>query len=248
MLSGSSSGGSGGSIAVLTASILAVGDQRIKTKDGQQLHDLAPAIQSIDPKNIGVNGTGTVTVDFFAKDDGTPVIMEFTLDHLEGNPAVHLTGTMDFTFTSADATVAAPDPLFTTLSSKRGYKVGYPQDWSATRVNGWDTLRGPNGEVMQVRTGPFTGSLAALSGNDVYILKKQDKVTIISNTSAVLDGVPARLIKYRFRMSGVSVYGIDLVAVRKGSAFALEWESLAGNESADTTTFALEVESFVFSK
>ena len=242
--------GGGQGFASITASILSARDIGLVTKGGQSLHHLVPGGPAIDPKAIGFDGSGTVTTDFYAAADGTPTLIEFSIDVTQASS--HVTGIMDFTFSNAvpSTITGPPDPIFTTFTSKKGYALGYPAGWDAKPQDGWDTFNGPNTEFLQVQTrARGTSSLATEAADDVYGLKADLKATIVSNKPAAMGGEPARVITYRYKdKGGVDVFGIDVWAIHGATSYVVDWESLAGNEPADTATLGFVADSFKFTR
>lgn len=241
-----SEGSLGGAVTVSGAI-----DRGLEVKDGQRLHRLESDGAALGPSAIGFDGTGTVDLTFFARDDGTPVIMEFTVDLTQGSgaSAQRLTGTLDFTFVEgAKLTITAPEPVFTTYRSEQGYALGYPVGWDRESSEGWEVFWGPNLEDVAVwvdTTGEDT--LTSFSASDVYYLKTELKARIDSNTASTLGGEPARRIEYRTTSDdGLEYSCVWIDAIHGSKAVTLEWGAPVGNEAADTATFEYVIDSFEF--
>lgn len=61
-----------------------------------------------------------------------------------------------------------------------------------------------------------------------------------------IDGVPGRLLTYRFLIGGSNRYLFEVFCVRNGRAYEINYNNLAGNESADRTLFLDVLGSFIF--
>ena len=139
--------GPGSDFSSIMKSVLDVADVGVVTKDGRSLHHLKPKKDTPIPISaIGMadpGGDGTVTFDFYASDDGTPVVM---VDEREPGPRStdHLGHrvrmTLDYTFSNVGGPVdiACPAQVWTTFTSKRfKYSIG-----ASVRLGG-GTEQGP---------------------------------------------------------------------------------------------------------
>jgi hypothetical protein len=247
----SSSGSS--DLGAYLKSLTTLTDKGVVTKDGQALHRLSPPT-TIAPATLGFEGIGTTAIDFFARADGTPVMIEIALDLSQGATASPqpLSGTMLFTFVpNAKPAIVAPKPVFATLVSSDGFSFGYPADFEArsgeTDCAGFD---GPNLEWVGACTHPKDGeTLTGRSAAVVRALKTEVKATIASNVERELGREPARVITYTYTAkNGFEGFGIYVIAFHGSTGLDLTWESPVGNEAADTQTFGYVIDSFKFTE
>jgi len=61
-----------------------------------------------------------------------------------------------------------------------------------------------------------------------------------------MDGVPGRLLTYRFLIGGSNRYLLEAFCVKNGRAYEVNYNNLAGTESADRALFLSVVTSFFF--
>lgn len=228
-------------------------DKGVVTKDGQALHRLVPPT-TIAPAAVGFEGTGTTSIDFYAKADGTPVLIEIALDLKLGATASAqpMSGTMVFTLVpGAKPALTAPEPVFATVVSSDGFSFGYPAAFDR-RVDDVDCtgFDGPNLEWVGGCAHPkgsetLTGRSAAV----VLALKEEVNAKVASNVEGKLGGEPARVITYSYTAAnGFEGFGIYVVAFHGSTGIDLTWESPVGNERADTQTFGYVIDSFKFTK
>ncbi len=238
-------------IGSVLSSMVTAQDIGVTTRDGLQVHRLVPAGLAIQPADIGFEGTGTIKLEFLAREDGTPVAMSLTLDLVQttATASVPVSGTMDFVFVSgASPMVLAPEPVFAMFTSKKGFSYGHPANWDARADANWEGFDGPNLEWVGTRTYPKgKATLTSTTADLVYVLKKELKAKIISNVPATLGGEQARIVTFTFPApAGFQAYGICVVAFHRSTEVDLMWQSPDGNQQADTETFNKIVASFKF--
>ena len=137
--------GPGSDFSSIMKSILDVTDVGVVTKDGRSLHHLKPKNDTPIPiSSIGMadpGGDGTVTFDFYARDDGTPVVMAMNAKWtaVDGSARTPVRMTLDYTFSNVGGQVeiARPAQVWTTFTSKRfKYSMAIPSDWEAEQSKG----------------------------------------------------------------------------------------------------------------
>ena len=137
--------GPGSDFSSILKSILDVTDVGVVTKDGRSLHHLKPKNDTPIPISaIGMadpGGDGTVTFDFYARDDGTPVVMAMNAKWtaVDGSARTPVRMTLDYTFSNVGGLVdiARPAQVWTTFTSKRfKYSIALPSDWEAEQSKG----------------------------------------------------------------------------------------------------------------
>ena len=235
-------------LSTISGSVLSLADAGTESRGGLLLHRLVPSDSHLSPALAGLDGTGTVALLCFAKDDGTPMLLELTIDATTGTPPVRVTGTMDFTFTPGAApTIAPPSPIFATFASTRGYAFSHPSTWVASSTDIGESFGGPRGSTVAVYAVPAgRETVASIANQTVAALRSQLKATIDSDTEGTLGGEPARILVYHYSSTGVVAFGIDTIAIHGTSAVNINWASRAGAEEADSTTFGFVQESFRF--
>jgi hypothetical protein len=221
-----SAGGAGG-IGSFVTSLVGVKDMGVEVKAGQQLHRLSADGVSIEPVALGIDGTGTVTLDVYARDDGSPVLMEFTLDLDTGTTAAPepLTGTLDLAFEPTMVPViTAPTPVWVVFTSEKGYSLGHPADWARRDHDGWESFEAPREEMVGVVVEPdFMSSLAAFDAAHISVVETTLGAQVASDETISLDGVPAHRITYMYQTDAGLTMASDVVAVRDKTAVLLSW-------------------------
>ena len=247
----SSATSSGGLESILGTSLRDVG---VEAKDGQQLHHLEPMSGAPIPPSAfglgGIAGVTSVSLDFYAQDDGTPAVMSVGL---VGTTPVNDEPTsfdvsVDFDFQPGPASITAPSLVWTRYEEPAAfYSVGYPEDWDADTKTETKEFLGPQSEALFVNGYKDPGdTLTKLTAATVSYDRKKLKATIDSSVAGKLDDQPARVITSHYLVDGQKVFGIDVVSIYKGFGYWITWGSPAGNEDIDSEEFQPILDSFTF--
>ncbi|HLX35574.1 MAG TPA: hypothetical protein VKR30_10090 [Candidatus Limnocylindrales bacterium] len=233
-------------------------DKGVEQHDGVAAHriELAPgaalpaaAFGLTDPKIVNP----TITLVFYADDTGKPLAMVVTATWSQtvAGQAVPVTMTLDFTFTQIGGTltVAIPDHVWQTYTSKRfHYKLSYPDDWDLyLKDKHFDYFDSPS--ITYVAVERFKSSGIALNiWAQVAIAydKSHYHGTGISNVAFKLAGVSGRLITAYLTVSGKKVVTYEVIAIKGGYLYDVVWESPKGNEATDLGTFKEMLATFAY--
>jgi len=246
-------------LATSLHAVLDLADIGVEMKDGRPLHHLAQrpgaaipvsAIGMADPR-----GTGTVTVDFYVQEDGTPVLMDLTAvwTQVTGATSAPASMTIDLAFSNVGGSVviAAPDVIWKTFTSKRyQYAIAYPAEWDPLQSSGNkkpDTFQSADNTGVLVYRYPTAGStLNAIASAYVTGIKHDSKAKIASSVPAKVDGLQARRIEWTATYRGTPAWFIDALVVRGKNIYLIEYTSLAKPTDADRALFDAFVASVGF--
>ena len=188
-----------------------------------------------------------MTFDFYARDDGTPVVMAMNAKWtaVDGAARTPVRMTLDYTFSNVGGQVdiARPAQVWTTFTSKRfKYSMAIPSDWEAEQSKGKkkpDILLSADVAGVYVYRFPTYG--ASLNGgtsayvNEIKGSKTKAKVT--SNKAATVDGSRARRLEWTNVYQGTRTWNIDAVVVRGKYVYFFEYSSLEKLTNADRDLF-----------
>ena len=241
-------------------SILDVTDVGIETRQGQALHHLEPRDRASIPMSaIGATtstGDGVVTVDFYVKDDGTPVVMAIEASWTQVNGAATMAASMavDYTFSNVGGriAIAPPEEVWATFTSKRfGYSIAYPSDWEAHPSAGKtkpDELLGADSTGVYVNRYATKGAtLNQVTAGYLAELKRTSKAKVTSNTATSVDGLRARRVEWSATFDGTRVWEIDTLVVHGKQAYYIGYATLEKPTATDRTIVENLIASMAFS-
>jgi hypothetical protein len=249
------------SLSDALAGLLNASDAGVVTKNGRQLHHIVPAAGfSIPPSALGMTNPAirnpTVTIDFYADDNGQPAIMAIAAGWTQavGAQTLPVTMLLDMAFQDFGTviTIEAPSDVWTTFTSKRfGYSVAHPSDWTVDEAESDDEY-GPAGQrvvfvapqdVGAITLGTFRDGLVASYKTQLGVAKPE------SDTETKIGGQEARLITYHFtNEAGQKLVVYDTLTLRDGKGWEVFLLDLAGNEGADKAVSDAFVATFAFTK
>lgn len=234
------------SLASAMRSILAVTDVGIETRKGQDLHHLQPPSTAVIPVSaFGASdptGDGKVTIDFYVRDDGTPVVMSLALTWTQVSGATRTPAAMalDFEFSNVGGSIviSAPKQVWKTFTSKRyGYSIAYPDDWEVTpskkkdKVDLFFSAEDTGVAVVRYPTRGITLN-EIVSGYRSY-LKKESKAKVVSNMAVTVDSVKARQLEWSSVYKGDRIWHLETVVVRGKSVYFVVYSSYAALTATD---------------
>jgi hypothetical protein len=233
-------GGSNG-LASAFQRLLDVRDAGVVTRDGRPLHRIVSNGPPLPLSAMGMDGEGTLTIDFYVEDDGTLRVMAV---HVDGTPAGSTTPmamTIEFAFTKigGPVVVGQPPAVWTTFTSKRyGYSVAYPADWDPKQS---PKKSEPDAFYSADASGYFVyryategNSLNALSSAYIRNTKRAGtKVAVTSNDPATVDGSKARRLEWNATFKGTRHWSLEAVVVRGKYVYFFQLDSLAPITNAD---------------
>ena len=234
------SGGSSG-IGSAFQRVLDVREAGIATRDGDELHHLVSNGPPLPMSAMGMDGQGTITIDFYVEDDGTLRDMVMRLDGTPAGSPGPMTMTMDFAFSKigGPVVVGQPPQVWTTFSSKRyGYSVAYPADWD---VEPSPSKSKPDSFWSADESGFFvyrypTGGASLNSITSTYIRTTKragTKVALTSSDPAQVDGNKARRLEWAATFKGTRHWSLEAVVVRGKYVYFVQFDSLAPITNAD---------------
>jgi len=232
-------------------SLLDLVDTGTVTRGGRTLHHLEPrGDASIPLSAIGASdptGDGVVALDFYAEEDGTPVVMTIaaTWTQPSGKTTQRASMTVDYTFSNVGGqiVIAAPQQVWATFKSKRfGYSTAYPVDWEAKqspRKTQPDTIISyEETGFVGIRTPTGGYSLNSLTSGYITWLKRTgSKVSVTSNNATTLDGAKARKLEWTGIYDGSRAWHVDVVVVRGKYVYVFDYVSLSKLSDGDRALF-----------
>jgi hypothetical protein len=145
-------------------------DAGVETKDGAALHRLEvadPDALGAELDAIGIVSNAHVTLTFWTKDDGTPVVfrVEGTWDEPVDGVQAHVTTAQEFVLTKLSGVTITPpkNPWQWIADDTDGIAFGAPSNWSKSDVNksiSGTTYLGPTGEIVCVNGDAGSETLA----------------------------------------------------------------------------------------
>ena len=248
----------GGLSAALKA-ILGVVDVGVTTRDGRPLHHLAPPAGTLIPVSaLGIadgSAKGTVTIDFYATEAGTPVAMVIAASWAQTSGSISEPVDMqveyEFSQIGSQLVITAPSDVWTTHTSKSfGYTMAYPSDWEvkASKNKRRSDLY-LNADDTVVLAGSVTIGGTSLNTEVSHFVadeKQHFKATVSSNTPAKLGGLRARRVVYTEVYKGQREWDVAVFAVRGNKLWILGYSSFTKLTEDDLETFGTFVETFTF--
>ncbi len=241
--------GSSGDLATGMRSFLDLVDTGLETRDGESLHHLTSRNAAGVPASvIGLTDAGTtgkVTMDFYVRDDGTPVVISLHADWTDGSGATPVPASMSFdvrlTNVGGQVLIERPDQVWTPFASKKlGYSVAHPADWdvtAATKTGDPDVFFGPDDNGFQVfRAAAHGGTLNEFGAAYLHGLKKFPKASTTKSAMTVA-GDRAWRIEWAATISGQRSWNLDAIVVRGGQAYLFEYTSLSKLDERDRALF-----------
>jgi hypothetical protein len=192
-------------------------------------------------------GDGTLTIDFYVEDDGTPVVMVMAVawTDVKGSTRAPARMTLEMTFSNVGGRVVIerPTQVWTTFTSKRfKYTIALPSDWESEQSAGNkkpDLLMGADLTGVAVYRFP-TGGLTLNGATSTYIdnLKRsKTKAKVTSNTATTVDGTRARRLEWTNVYKGTRNWFIEVVVVRGRYVYFFEYTALEKPTQADKDLF-----------
>jgi len=225
-------------------SVGAVVDLGVETHAGRQLHHLRPkGGNKVSPEALGFdvgNAKDAVfTVDLYAAEDGMPAIMTVTgsWTTASGGTPVPTSMTFDLVFSDVGKpqTITAPDDVWVRYtSSKLGYTMAHPADWTVESTKDQDAYLLNGQGYVYVGVTPFKGSTAKFVTALKAAYKKPFKGEPKSETPTRLGGEAAVRLVYEFTNdSDQAVTVADDVVARDGTGWEVYLVTAGGPEDID---------------
>ena len=201
-------GASNKSLADTLRGLGAVVDLGVKSQGGQQLHHLQPTGgNKLTAEEVGfdVNGAtdGQFTLDFYADEDGTPVIMEITGSWTQerGGASIPTSVAIEYAFSDVGEpqVISAPDDVWVRYTSDLGYTMAHPPDWTVDSKKNQDAYLLNDQGYVYVAVTPYKGSTAKFATELKASYKKPFKGDPESQAPTQLGGQPAVRLIYQYR-------------------------------------------------
>jgi actin-like ATPase involved in cell morphogenesis len=223
-------------------------DVGVETKAGRQLHHLRPRdtpkgiVDAIGLRDPSIRNA-TATIDVYADDRGTPVVLSFGAKWTQLAPgqSAPATATIDFDLTDIGIPQAVAPPADAWQpyrSSKWKFTIAHPFGWTLEQLADYDRFTGPLGELLLVArfNVPRGTTLAAGVAQQSEQLRKLF-ATRDSVKNITLDGQPARLLIYHLVTQEQRIHIVEAVTVRGSFLYLVQWYKVAGTEAADRKVF-----------
>ena len=132
-------------------------DLGIETRTGQSLHHLRPPTGfAIVDSDLGLQDSHVSelrgSINFFVKDDGTPVEIALAAAWTQPEGMASGSETLQLSDLGARISITPPSEVWKTFTSTgSGYAVAYPPDWGSRERGGDRYFIGPSGDWVEVR-------------------------------------------------------------------------------------------------
>ncbi len=219
-------------------------DLRIETKAGLPLHHLRPPEGfEIIPSDLGLQDEGVsgleASIDMFAKDDGTPVVIMISAAWTQPEGRVRGTQTYQLSDIGSPVSVAAPTNVWKTFTSLRsGYRISYPSDWSSEKRAGTQLFSAPSGArvgISALSVPPGAGLNQVVRAEIAADLRRFGPLE--AHERIVIGGERAHLLTFHSKIYGMQTFVLVAVALHGSQRFGAFWVSRSGSESADRAMF-----------
>ena len=247
---------SGATLDSLVTSITSVKDVGLEDHAGQQLHHLtvdtstSPAPIAFGFADGSITGAD-LTVDLYADDNGTPVLLAVSGGWQQriGASVAAVTVALDVKVRPSPASVTAPAEIWSSFSSKRYlYHAAKPTDWTYTAKASADELVSPEDTGIDLASTATPENLnqaaADLVSANTHVFGRKPEHT----ESVTIAGSPARLLTYHVTQNKLKLYVMEAVVVYKGRAYVVSYVALAGDEASDRATFLEFLGTFGFGR
>ena len=248
----------GGDLVSVLKALASLVDKGVETHDGVQAHRIElGAGTTISAAAFGLTDPAmqspTVALVFYAADDGKPIAIVVTItwtQAVNGTP-IPVKMTMDLAYTQigGSLSVSVPDHVYQRFTSTRyHYALAYPDDWDADTSNkGFDAFNAPADDFMTANRTKVSGvKLNTFTTALISYEKSHFHWTFNSNVGITFGGVKARLLTFHYTSGGKKLVIYQVVALKGGYAYAVNWGSPAGHEADDLATFKQVLATFAF--
>jgi hypothetical protein len=218
-------------------------DSRVETKNGAALHRLEvadPAALNAEVDAIGTVTDANVTLIFWTKADGTPVVMrmEATWSQDVGGVPAKVATSEEFVFTKlAGVSIAAPaNPWQWIVDDASAVAFGVPPGWSKTDTNksiGATTYEGASGAILYLTFDANGMTLEQAAA--AVTAANPDKVQ--ARTTPTVAGQPA--IQLTYHRTKQNDYLVEAVFVHGGKVYEIGF--LGSGKDAATNALAAQI-------
>jgi len=226
-------------------------DTGVETKNGTALHRLEvadPAALSAEVDAIGTVTDSRVTIVFWTKADGTPVVMrmEATWNQQVNGVAAKVTSFNEFVFTKlSGVTIATPsNPWQWIVDGAAAITFGVPSNWSLTETNksiGATTYEGASGAILYLT---FDAN-GMTQDQAVAAVVAASPDPIQGRTATTVAGQPAT--QLAFHRAKQKDYMVEMVVVHGGKVYEVGF--LGSGKDAATDALAAQIlGTFTFTK
>jgi len=222
-----------------SAALARVTDLGPVSVDGRTLHHLAPPPGTTIPMtSVGTSPApvgGTMTVEFYAEDDGTPAIIALDATWTQKAGKVDQKASMHLDFAldqdAAAPTITPPSPIWVTGRSKRlAYTLSYPADWDvelSRKATDPDYYYGLDGQGFAVtRAKKCACTLNAMTTELIRYERRHVKgFKLLHNATARVDGHRARVFESQGRYPEGRAWDLTYVVVHGKYLYVLNFSS-----------------------
>ena len=222
-----------------SAALARVTDVGPASVDGRTLHHLTtPPGTTIPLTAVGTSPApagATMTVEFYAEDDGTPAIIALDAAWTQKAGKVDQKASMHLDFTldqdAAAATIAEPSPIWVTGHSKRlGYTLSYPADWDVElshKGSDPDFYYGLDGQGFAVTRGKKCAcTLNAMTTELIRYERRHVKAfKLVHNATTRVAGRRARVFESQGRYPEGRAWDLTYVVVQGKYLYVLNYSS-----------------------
>jgi len=241
------------------ATLTSVEETGVETKGSKELHHLVPpASQALTPEMFGLDPSiedASVTVDFWAEEDGTPAVWTLGASWTQGSGAsavpIKMTMDVDLSGLGAAVTIQPPTDAWTGFTSTRfDYSMAYAPGWSVSEEDGTDVYSLEGQPYIYVAHQDLEGDYSLDRFHDeivAYYKEKDIGAAPDADEAYSLDGVPARVLTYHFtNASDVKVFVVDAITAREGTGWEVYLAQEQVEEESSRAFFDTMVSTFSF--
>jgi hypothetical protein len=206
---------------------------------GRELHRLVPPPGTTIPMtSFGTSPSpagGTMTVEFYAEEDGTPAVIAIDATWTQKAGKVDQKASMHLDFRLGDGaksvTIVRPSPIWVTGHSKRlTYTLSYPSEWDvelARKGSDPDFYYGLDGQGFAVtRTKRCACTLNAMTTELIRYQRQHVKgFKVVHNATTRIAGLRARVFESRGTYPGGRAWDLTYVVVRGKYVYVLDYSS-----------------------
>jgi hypothetical protein len=246
------------SIVAVLRGLNGLEDVGIEAYRGAPAHRLRPAAgEGFPPEAFGFDSPSisspSITVDFLATGDGTPLAMLLTGDWTQAvNGAqlpVSVSLTIDFNWDLA-VSITAPDDVWVVHASSLGYSMAHPADWTVLQTPEGDDFQLQGESLVYVRPQTLAGAMTSEQFRDELVKFYQSDLGTPpeSDATVTLGGQAAHLLTYRIPVDGGVNVLFDCVTTHGGQGWEVFLVTPDGSGLADDLrSFQTFVATFSFS-
>ncbi|HEX4897637.1 MAG TPA: hypothetical protein VFV53_04690 [Candidatus Limnocylindrales bacterium] len=237
-------------------------DLGVETRNGERLHHLSVGREPVPPAVIGFDSPmfidPSLTIDFYARDDGTPAVfaVEGSWRQIVGAEEVTVDLAMDMTLSMIGIPIAikAPRDVWVTYESPLGYSMSHPEDVTVESRDGYDVYlqdKFDGYELIYVDSWPEAAGLSTGGFRDALLEYVGDSWGDPTMTPVAysLAGEPAYFARFKYAYDdGSPATVIDVMAMHEDIGWEITLNTDPSWETIDTNLLKRFLATFAFAE